>query len=95
MNITTTTKVHFRSRGGAPVGPSVQSDGRVPHHSLRPLTRRRARLARLRCPSPAREDGHAVLLTQALVGTPVGFDLFAQAAFALNDLQQFTISLRL
>lgn len=71
------------------------SDGRVPHHGLWPLAGWRASLARLRCPSPAREDGHAVLLAQAFVGAPVGLDLLAQAALTLDDFQQLAVSLAL
>lgn len=71
------------------------SDSRVPHDGLWPLAGWRASLARLRCPSPAREDGHAVLLAQAFVRAPVGFDLFAQAAFTLDDFQQLAVSLGL
>lgn len=71
------------------------SDGRVPHHGLRPLAGWRASLTRLRCPSPAREDGHAVLLAQAFVRAPVGLDLFAQAALTLDDFQQLAVSLGL
>lgn len=71
------------------------SDGRVPHDGLWPLAGWRASLTGLRCPSPAREDGHAVLLAQAFVGAPVGLNLFAQAAFTLDDFQQLAISLGL
>lgn len=71
------------------------SDCRVPHNGLWPLAGWRASLTGLRCPSPAREDGHAVLLAQAFVGAPVGLNLFAQAAFTLDDFQQLAISLGL
>lgn len=74
---------------------SSSSDRCVPHHGLRSLARWRASLTRLRCPSPTREDGHAVLLAKAFVGAPVGLDLFAQAAFTLDDFQQLPVSLGL
>lgn len=71
------------------------SDCCVPHDGLWPLAGWRASLTGLRCPSPTREDGHAVLLAQAFVGAPVGLNLFAQAAFTLDDFQQLAISLGL
>lgn len=67
----------------------------VPHNGLRPLAGWRASLPGFRCPSPARENRHAVLLTQAFVRASVGLDLLAQTAFPLNDFQQLAVSLGL
>lgn len=80
---------------GSVIARPSSSDCCVPHHGLRSLAGRRASLTRLRCPSPTREDGHAILLAETLVRTPVGLDLFAQTAFTLNDFQQLSVSLGL
>lgn len=69
------------------------SDSRVPHHGLRSLARRGASLTRLGRFPPARQDGHAVLLAQALIWPPVGFDFLAQAPLPLYHLQQFAVTL--
>lgn len=84
-----------QSPAGSVIARPPSSDRRVPHDGLRPLARRRASLTRLRRPSPTGEDGHAILLAKAFVRTPVGLDLFAQAAFTLNDFQQLSVSLGL
>lgn len=76
--------------------PTLSSlDCCVPHDGLRSLAGWRASLTGLRCPSPTRKDGHAILLAQAFVRTPVGLDLFAQATFTFNDFQQLSVSLGL
>lgn len=71
------------------------SNSSIPHDSLWPLAGWCASLSWLRCPSPARKDGHAVLFAQAFVRAPVGLDLLAQTAFTLNDFQQLAVSLGL
>lgn len=76
--------------------PTLSSlDCCVPHDGLRSLAGWRACLTGLRCPSPTRKDGHAILLAQAFVRTPMGLDLFAQATFTFNDFQQLSVSLGL
>lgn len=69
------------------------SDGRVPHHGLRSLAGRCAGLTRLWRFPPAGQDGHAVLLAQALIRPPMGFDFLAQAPLPLYHFQQLAVTL--
>lgn len=80
-----------------PLGPpnAFISDGSVPDYGLLSLAGWGARLPRLWGPSPARQDGHAILLAQAPLWTPVGLDLLTQATLPLNHLHQLPVPLGL